>query len=94
MIIGKKDKKQPQLSAVALKHERESEKAPRVVAKGRGYIARKIIELAEQHNIPVREDPDLLELLSAIELNEEIPPELYRVIAEILAMIYRVNGRM
>ena len=89
-----KDSQNLRQKAVALKHDIASETAPKVVAKGRGLTAQKIIDLAQKNNIPVHEDPDLVDILSAIELNEEIPPELYRVVAEVLAMIYRVNKGM
>ncbi len=86
-----KDDPGRQPRAVALKHDIEAEAAPKVVAKGRGYVAQKIIDLAHKNGIPIHEDPDLVEILGAIELNQEIPPDLYRVVAEVLAMIYRVN---
>ena len=56
-------------------------------------MAEKIIKLARENNIPIREDPDLVETLSALDINEEIPPELYHVIAEVLAWVYRVNSK-
>lgn len=91
-------KRQPLASfkntAVALKYDPDKDSAPKVTAKGKGYIARKIIELAREKGIPVREDPDLLELLYTIELNEEIPPELYKIIAEVLSLIYKVNNEL
>ncbi len=80
--------------AVALRYDNDSENAPKVVAKGKGILAKRIIELANKNNVPIREDSDLLELLSAVEINEEISPDLYKVIAEVLAMIYRVNGAL
>lgn len=79
--------------ALALKYEPPKDAAPRVVAKGRGAVAEKIIEIARAHDIPIREDKDLLEILSQLDLNQEIPPNLYRVVAEILAWVYRVSGK-
>jgi flagellar biosynthesis protein len=79
--------------AVALRYEPKRELAPRVVAKGRGYLADKILELARHHNIPVRQDRNLLQILSRLDLNDEIPPEVYRAVAEILAFIYRLSRR-
>ncbi|MBI1986777.1 MAG: EscU/YscU/HrcU family type III secretion system export apparatus switch protein [Nitrospinae bacterium] len=79
--------------AIALKYEPPKDAAPRVVAKGRGAIAEKILEIAKAHNISIREDKDLLEILSQLDLNQEIPPDLYRVVAEILAWVYRVSGK-
>ncbi|MFY9398903.1 MAG: EscU/YscU/HrcU family type III secretion system export apparatus switch protein [Desulfomonilia bacterium] len=79
--------------AVALRYERGKDPAPRVTAKGRGVIAEKILSLARQHNIPIRLDKALVDALYRLEINEEIPEELYRVIAEILAFIYRMDRR-
>jgi flagellar biosynthesis protein len=79
--------------AVALRYAPKQENAPRVVAKGRGYLADKILELARLHNIPVRHDKKLLQILSRLDLEEEIPPEVYRAVAEILAFIYRLSSR-
>lgn len=78
-------------AAVALRYERKPEHAPEVVAKGRGEAAQRILALAAEHGIPVREDRDLLQLLSACDIGEEIPPELYGVVAELLHYLYRLN---
>ena len=80
--------------AVALKYETEKDSAPRVVAKGRDLIAEKIIETARAHNVPLYEDKNLVQVLEALDLDTAIPPELYRAVAEVLAFIYRLNGRM
>jgi flagellar biosynthesis protein len=79
--------------AVALKYDDKKNKAPRVIATGRGEIAEKIIEVAKAHNVPLYEDKNLVQLLEALELETEIPPELYRAVAEVLAFIYRLNGK-
>jgi flagellar biosynthesis protein len=76
---------------VALRYTPGKDSAPRVVAKGRGYLADRILELARAHNIPVREDKNLVQILSRLDLDQQIPPELYRVVAEILAFVYRVG---
>ncbi len=76
---------------VALKQEDET-KAPRVVAAGRGTVAEQILALAFAHGIKVREDPDLAELLSAVDLDSEIPVEAFTAVAEILSYVYRANG--
>ena len=68
---------------VALRYEPKRESAPKVVAKGRGYLADKILELAREHNIPIRQDRSLLQILSRLDLNDEIPPEIYKAVAEI-----------
>lgn len=88
-----KDKEKDQ-RAVALKYEMEKDRAPRVVAKGKGLIARKIIEVAEEHNIPLYQDNELAQVLEALDLDTEIPPELFRAVAEVLAFIYRMNKKM
>jgi flagellar biosynthesis protein len=80
--------------AVALKYDDKKNKAPRVIATGRGDIAEKIIEVAKAHNVPLYEDKNLVQLLEALELETEIPPELYRAVAEVLAFIYRLNGKI
>lgn len=66
--------------------------APRVVAKGMGNIAQSIIELAKQHNIPVHESPELVSMLMQVDLDQQIPPELYTVVAELLAWIYSLEA--
>lgn len=80
--------------AVALKYTQKKDSAPRVVAKGRGEIAEKIIEVAKEHNVPVYEDKNLTQILEALDLETEIPAELYRAVAEVLAFIYRLNGKL
>jgi flagellar biosynthesis protein len=82
----------PRLRVVALRHERESRGAPTIAATARGAIAQRILELARAHDVPVREDPDLVELLAACELGQEIPVELYQAVAELLAYLYRLHG--
>jgi flagellar biosynthesis protein len=79
--------------AVALRYKPENDRAPKLVAKGQGYLAEKILELARQHHIPVREDKNLLQILSRLDLNQEIPAEVYKAVAEILAFIYRLSNR-
>ena len=80
--------------AVALKYDREKDTAPRVTAKGTGLIAEKILELAEKEGVPITEDPDLVTALAQLDFYDEIPPELYRAVAEILAFAYRINNKM
>jgi flagellar biosynthesis protein len=77
--------------AIALKYKPADDHAPRVTAKGTGRLAERIIEMARQHGIPVKDDPDLVEVLSRLDLHDEIPPELYVVVAELLAFVYRLN---
>jgi len=79
--------------AVALRYDKDKDAAPRVIAKGRGDIAKKIIEIADANNLPLYEDKNLIQILEALELETEIPSELYRAVAEVLAFVYRLNGR-
>ncbi len=67
--------------------------APRIVAKGVGEVARKMIETAEAEGIPLQKNEVLVEALMQVELTKEIPPQLYRAVAEILAFIYRLEKR-
>jgi len=77
--------------AVALEYDGES--APRVTAKGRGPIAERILALARDHDIPIQERPELVQLLSRINLGDEIPQALYIAVAEIIAFAYILKGR-
>ncbi|MFB6355368.1 MAG: EscU/YscU/HrcU family type III secretion system export apparatus switch protein [bacterium] len=77
--------------AVALNYDEEEDQAPRVAAKGEGDVAEKIIELADQNDIPIYEDEDLVEVLYSLDLDEQIPPALYEVVAEVFAFIYQLN---
>jgi len=80
--------------AIALRYERTREEAPRVVAQGQGLLAQTILEFARAHGVPVHKDADMLELLSACELGAQISPELYEVVAQLLAFLYRTNERL
>jgi flagellar biosynthesis protein len=80
--------------AVALRYRQDKDRAPKVVAKGEGLVAKTIRELAEKHGIPVRRDDDLIELLAQVDIDQEIPSELYAAVAEVLAWIYRANDAM
>ncbi len=80
--------------AVALRYDRKLDHSPRVVAKGEGFVAQKIKSIAKEHDIPIRRDDDLVELLAQIDIDREIPPELYAAVAEILSWIYRANEEM
>ncbi len=78
--------------AVALKYEPKTEYAPKVVASGRGSVAEQILAIAFAKGIKVREDADLVKLLSVLEIDSEIPIEAFAAVAEILAYVYRANG--
>lgn len=79
--------------AVALRYREDQEHAPRVLAKGGGPVADRIIALAREHGVPLHEDKDLVTLLGALEIDAEIPPMLYHALAEVLAQLYRANAR-
>ena len=89
----KKDKT-PRPKAVALSYDQDAARAPRISAKGAGYLAERIIEIAKEHGIGIYEDPDLVEVFSKLDLNHEIPESLYRAVAEVLAFVYRLNQEM
>jgi len=78
--------------AVALHYDRKG--APRVVAKGRGTIGAKIVEVAKAHGIPIEENEVLAGALSNVELDDEIPAELYKAVAEVLIFVMRLSGRI
>ncbi len=80
-------------TAVALSYSSGGLEAPIVSAKGQGTVADAIVHKAMLHGVPLQEDKALVELLSKIELNQQIPPELYQVIAEVLASVYRMEKR-
>jgi flagellar biosynthesis protein len=81
------------LMAAAIKYDDRKDSAPKVVAKGRGTIAEKIIELAQKNNVMIKSDPALVQILSKLDLDEQIPVELYKAVAEILAFVYSTNSR-
>jgi flagellar biosynthesis protein len=82
---------QPVTKAAALKYDKDKTSAPRLTAKGRGLVAQKILELAASNNIPLYRDADLIEILDKTELDTEIPLEVYAVVAEVFAYVYKVN---
>jgi flagellar biosynthesis protein len=80
-------------SAVALKYHTKKDTAPKVTAKGEGLVAERIIQLAKENQIPIKEDPDLVQILSQVDINKEIPPPVYKVVAELLAFVYKLNSQ-
>ncbi len=87
-----KHKKEPVPAlAAAIKYDSAGDSAPKVTASGRGIIAEKIIAIAEENGIPIKNDPDLVQILSKLNVGAEIPVELYRAVAEILAFVYSIN---
>ena len=80
--------------AVALRYEPGKDEAPRVVAKGKGTLAEKIIEIALKEGIPLQEDQELVEALMKVEIEAQVPPELYEAVAVVLAWAWRLNGKI
>lgn len=78
--------------AIALHYEKGTN-APVVVAKGKGTIGEKIVEIAKAHDIPIEENEILAGALSKVELGDEIPPDLYKAVAEVLVFVLRLSGR-
>lgn len=78
--------------AVALRHDSVEAPVPKVLAKGEGDLAQRIMDMAAKEDIPVREDRDLVELLTAVDVGQEIPLELYEAVAAFLAFLYQLNG--
>ncbi len=84
-------RKHPDEVAIALNYDGEN--APRLTAKGRGELAQRILALAEEHDVPLHEDPELAALLAQLPLGEEIPQALYRAVAEVIAFAYLLSGK-
>jgi flagellar biosynthesis protein len=78
----------------AIHYDQSKNMAPRVVAKGKGHIAEQIIRVAQEYDVPLVEDRNLANVLEAMELESEIPTELYRAVAEVLVFIYRLNNTL
>ena len=79
------------IQAVAVKYDVQKGRAPRIMATGKGSVAEMILQVAEEHRVPFYEDPSLSELLSKLELDSEISPELYTLVAEVLAFVYQLD---
>ena len=77
--------------AIALSYDMEKSDAPKIAAKGKGFVAEEIVRRAKESEIPIQEDPSLVEVLSKLEINEQIPENLYQAVAEIFAFIYRTD---
>lgn len=93
MAMGHDDK-ETRRKAVALRYDAQSDGAPRVVAKGEGLLADRILEVAREHGVHIHQDPEMVAVLSKVRLDAAIPEELYRAVAEILAFVYRLDRRM
>lgn len=78
-------------TAVALRYDIDKDKAPLILASGRGPVADEILRIADENKIPLYEDPELSKLLSKLELDAEIPAELYTLVAEVLFFVYKLD---
>ncbi|MDA3806458.1 MAG: EscU/YscU/HrcU family type III secretion system export apparatus switch protein [Thiomicrorhabdus sp.] len=87
------EKKLPLASNIAISIEYEGSSAPKVTAKGKGYLAQEIIQTAKEFGIPIQENGPLVELLSQVELDQEIPPELYEAVVQVLIFAYQISGK-
>lgn len=89
--MSTKDRKQGAPLAVALRYDGTS--APVVTAKGEGYVADEILRVAREHDIPIRDEPDLVRVLSKVRLGEEIPRSLYVAVAQVIAFAFMLKGK-
>ena len=84
---------QPQ-TAIALKYAPErGEEAPRIVASGNGHLADEILRIARENDVPLRSDPALAGALATLDVGQQVPQELFRAVAEVLAFVYQMNGK-
>ncbi len=81
-----------QKKAIALRYDKLKDSAPRLIAKGKGFIAEKIVELAKENKIPVIEDDKLLSAAYNLDIYEEIPPSLYKAVAKVLVFVERLKN--
>jgi len=79
--------------AVALKYNKKKNNAPLVTAKGEGRTAQKIIQIAKESGVALKKDEDLVELLSKVELDKEVPPQMYKAVAEIFTFLYKITKK-
>jgi flagellar biosynthesis protein len=89
--MREKDEDNKRKNAVALKYEPSEQDAPKLIAKGSGKIAENIIKRAHEYQVPIQEDPSLVSILSELDLNQNIPEELYKAVAEVFAFIYKAD---
>lgn len=80
--------------AVALEYEKSVDEAPHITAKGEGFVAKRIIEIAREANVPIVEDAALVSALLALEIGQDIPGELYEAVARVLAFVYNIDREM
>lgn len=81
-------------TAVALRYDPSEGVAPVIVAKGDGFVAQEILRIARENDVPLRHDPALAGALATLDAGRQIPPELFRAVAEVLAFVYKMNGKV
>jgi flagellar biosynthesis protein len=91
-MSGKEAPKKRQ-KVVALKYDKAKQAAPKILAKGQGDVAVRILETAKLHGIPLYNDPELVDILSQLDVGLEIEPDLYQAVAEVLIFIYKANQK-
>ena len=79
--------------AVALRYRPATGAAPEIVAKGDGFVAEEILRVARENDVPLRQDPALAGALATLDIGRQIPPELFRAVAEVLAFVYKMNAK-
>ena len=79
-------------TAVAIRYDKDREQAPRIIAKGKGFLAQQIIDAAKAYGVPVYQNQSVASLLMAVELDQEIPPDLYQAVANVLAYVYKLDS--
>ncbi|WP_019553084.1 EscU/YscU/HrcU family type III secretion system export apparatus switch protein [Propionispira raffinosivorans] len=93
MINDEKSEKQETIKAVALQYREDENTAPKIVAKGKGKVAENILLTAQNNAVPVYKNKTLTAMLMALEIDKEIPPDLYAMVAEVLAYVYRMDQK-
>ena len=85
------ENRERRMQAAALQYDQGKHEAPVMLAKGSCAVAERIIALAKEHDIPLQRDPELMQILMKLEINQEIPENVFHAVAEILAMVYKAN---
>ena len=80
-------------TAIALRYSPETGTAPKIVAKGEGFVAEEILRIARESDVPLRQDPARAGALATLDIGSQIPPELFRAVAEVLAFVYKMNAK-
>ena len=91
--MSERDEQHTPREAVGLRYASDGNSAPRVIARGRGELAERILAVAEEHGVPVRRDPDLLQLLAVSQVGDEIPTEVYGAVAQLISFLWGLNAQ-